>query len=139
MEISIICTLHTLSLSHRRYAPSPVTPIDPIAPTGWRQVLQQKGPDGFAKAVREHKGLLLTDTTLRDAHQSLLATRVRTHDLVKIAPYVASNFGSLFSVENWGGMHLCLFRDYIKNNILIKLILYTYNKLLHIRCKIINN
>lgn len=43
-----------------------------------------EGPEGFAKAVRKHKGLLLMDTTFRDAHQSLLATRVRTHDLLKV-------------------------------------------------------
>lgn len=43
------------------------------------------------------------DTTFRDAHQSLLATRVRTHDLKKISPYVAHNFSNLFSIENWGG------------------------------------
>jgi pyruvate carboxylase len=43
------------------------------------------------------------DTTFRDAHQSLLATRVRTHDLKKIAPYVAHSFNNLFSIENWGG------------------------------------
>ena len=67
-------------------------------------MLLERGPEGFAKAIREHQGLLITDTTLRDAHQSLLATRVRTHDLVKISPFVSSNLNSLFSVENWGGM-----------------------------------
>lgn len=63
----------------------------------------QKGPEAFAKAVRQRKGCLLTDTTFRDAHQSLLATRVRTYDLVQIAPYLAHNFSNLYSVENWGG------------------------------------
>nr|CAD7440989.1 unnamed protein product [Timema bartmani] len=58
---------------------------------------------GFAKAVRANKGLLLMDTTFRDAHQSLLATRVRTHDLLRISPYVAHNFNHLYSLENWGG------------------------------------
>lgn len=53
--------------------------------------------------MRNHQGLLLMDTTFRDAHQSLLATRVRTHDLKKIAPYVAHSFNKLFSMENWGG------------------------------------
>ena len=66
-------------------------------------MLLEKGPEGFAREVRLNKGLLLTDTTLRDAHQSLLATRVRTHDLKAIAPYVASDLSNLFSVENWGG------------------------------------
>lgn len=72
-------------------------------PTGFRDILLQEGPEGFARAVRRHQGLLLMDTTFRDAHQSLLATRVRTHDLKKIAPYVAHNFSNLFSMENWGG------------------------------------
>lgn len=70
---------------------------------GFRDVLLREGPQGFARAVRDHQGLLLMDTTFRDAHQSLLATRVRTHDLKKIAPYVAHNFSKLFSIENWGG------------------------------------
>ncbi|XP_053504790.1 pyruvate carboxylase a [Ictalurus furcatus] len=88
--------------------PSPIDPVIPqvtlgAPPTGFRDVLLKEGPEGFAKAVRAHKGLLLMDTTFRDAHQSLLATRVRTHDLKKIAPFVAHNFSSLFSVENWGG------------------------------------
>uniref|UniRef100_A0A3B4BYS0 pyruvate carboxylase n=1 Tax=Pygocentrus nattereri TaxID=42514 RepID=A0A3B4BYS0_PYGNA len=83
----------------------PVIPSLPMGepPAGFREVLLKEGPEGFARAVRQHQGLLLMDTTLRDAHQSLLATRVRTHDLKKIAPYVAHNFSNLFSLENWGG------------------------------------
>ncbi|XP_015112263.1 pyruvate carboxylase, mitochondrial [Diachasma alloeum] len=72
-------------------------------PEGLKQVLLEKGPEGFAKAVREHKGLLLMDTTFRDAHQSLLATRVRSHDLLNISPYVAHKFSNLYALENWGG------------------------------------
>lgn len=72
-------------------------------PRGWRDVLLEKGPEGFAKAVRQHKGLLLMDTTFRDAHQSLLATRVRTYDMKRISPFVAQAFNPLFSMENWGG------------------------------------
>ena len=72
--------------------------------TGWRDILKARGPKGFAEAIRAHKGLLLTDTTFRDAHQSLLSTRVRTYDLRRIAPYVAQQFGGLLSLENWGGM-----------------------------------
>lgn len=72
-------------------------------PSGWRDVLVKEGPQGFAKKVREHKGLLLMDTTFRDAHQSLLATRVRTYDLKRVSPYVSHNFSNLFSLENWGG------------------------------------
>uniref|UniRef100_A0A3Q1IMG3 pyruvate carboxylase n=1 Tax=Anabas testudineus TaxID=64144 RepID=A0A3Q1IMG3_ANATE len=79
----------------------PVTMGEP--PVGFRDVLLRDGPEGFAKAVRAHQGLLLMDTTFRDAHQSLLATRVRTHDLKKISPFVSHNFSNLYSLENWGG------------------------------------
>jgi len=72
-------------------------------PAGWRQVLLEKGPEGFAKAVREHKGLLLMDTTWRDAHQSLLATRMRTTDLLKSADYTNVALSNAFSSEMWGG------------------------------------
>ncbi|XP_022114671.2 pyruvate carboxylase, mitochondrial isoform X1 [Pieris rapae] len=72
-------------------------------PKGFKQILQEGGPEAFAKAVRNHKGLLLMDTTFRDAHQSLLATRVRSHDLLAVSPYVAHNFSGLYSLENWGG------------------------------------
>jgi len=71
---------------------------------GWKDVLRETGPEGFAKAVRGHQGLLLMDTTLRDAHQSLLATRVRTYDMKKIAPFIAHHLSPLFALENWGGM-----------------------------------
>ncbi|XP_029466968.1 pyruvate carboxylase, mitochondrial isoform X2 [Rhinatrema bivittatum] len=83
----------------------PVVPQVPLGepPAGFRDILLREGPESFAKAIRKHSGLLLMDTTFRDAHQSLLATRVRTHDLKKIAPFVSQNFGNLFSIENWGG------------------------------------
>ena len=81
-----------------------VPPVDSAQKLGgFREIITEQGPEAFAKAVRNHKGLLLMDTTFRDAHQSLLATRVRTHDLLKISPYVAQNFSSLYSLENWGG------------------------------------
>ncbi|MFO0682794.1 MAG: pyruvate carboxylase [Sandaracinus sp.] len=72
-------------------------------PQGFRDVLVNLGPAAFAKAVRQHRGLLVTDTTWRDAHQSLLATRVRTLDLEKIAPHTARLMPSLYSLECWGG------------------------------------
>ncbi|KAM3920563.1 pyruvate carboxylase, mitochondrial isoform 1-T2 [Leptodactylus fuscus] len=83
----------------------PAVPPIPMSepPPGFRDVLLREGPEGFAKAIRKHRGLLLMDTTYRDAHQSLLATRVRTHDLKKISPFVSHNFNNLFSLENWGG------------------------------------
>lgn len=85
---------------------SPAVPeisIGPEPPKGFRDILKKDGPAAFAKAVRDHKGLLLMDTTFRDAHQSLLATRVRSHDLLKISPFVSYKFNDLYALENWGG------------------------------------
>ncbi|TFD77893.1 pyruvate carboxylase [Cryobacterium sp. Sr8] len=73
------------------------------APAGSRQRLLELGPKGFATALRAQTALAVTDTTFRDAHQSLLATRVRTRDLVAAAPYVARMTPELLSVEAWGG------------------------------------
>ncbi len=70
---------------------------------GSRQRLLELGPEGFARALREQTAVAVTDTTFRDAHQSLLATRVRTYDLVQVAPYVARTTGGLLSMEAWGG------------------------------------
>ncbi|MBA0045178.1 pyruvate carboxylase [Mycobacterium sp. NPDC050853] len=72
-------------------------------PDGSRQRLLALGPEGFAKALREQKAVGLTDTTFRDAHQSLLATRVRTTGLLAIAPYVSRLTPELLSIEAWGG------------------------------------
>ncbi|XP_019642299.1 PREDICTED: pyruvate carboxylase, mitochondrial-like isoform X1 [Branchiostoma belcheri] len=91
---------------------APPVPFDPSdkrhrrdepLPRGFRDIFVEQGPEGFAKAVRNHKGLLLMDTTFRDAHQSLLATRVRSYDLCRIAPFVSHNFANMYSLENWGG------------------------------------
>ncbi|HET7629549.1 MAG TPA: pyruvate carboxylase [Bacillales bacterium] len=70
---------------------------------GTKQILNEKGADGLAKWVKDQKEVLLTDTTFRDAHQSLLATRMRTNDLKKIAEPTARLLPNLFSVEMWGG------------------------------------
>jgi pyruvate carboxylase len=72
-------------------------------PDGTRQKLQKLGPEGFAQWVRKQKRLFFTDTTFRDAHQSLLATRVRTHDLLAVAGAVSYLAPQLFSLEMWGG------------------------------------
>ena len=74
-----------------------------IPDAGTRQILLEQGPAGYAKFVRENKGLMLTDTTWRDAHQSLLATRVRTSDLLRAAPYTNAALSNAFSLEMWGG------------------------------------
>jgi pyruvate carboxylase len=72
-------------------------------PPGTRQKLQEMGPEKFAEWVRGERRLLVTDTTLRDAHQSLLATRVRTYDMLAIADALARQTPDLFSLEMWGG------------------------------------
>ena len=73
------------------------------SPQGSRQRLLELGPEGFAADLRARERTEVTDTTFRDAHQSLLATRVRTKDLLRIAPYVGRMTPELLSVECWGG------------------------------------
>jgi pyruvate carboxylase len=87
--------------------------IDPVAklpvtgeeapPAGSKQRLDELGPEGFARWLRSSDRLGVTDTTFRDAHQSLLATRVRTKDLLAVAPTVARTMPELLSLECWGG------------------------------------
>lgn len=70
---------------------------------GTRQRLAELGPEKFARWMKDQQQILITDTTFRDAHQSLLATRMRTFDMLKIAPSYAQGLPNLFSVESWGG------------------------------------
>lgn len=86
----------------REPAPLPEVSMEK-APPGFRQRLQELGPEKFAAWIREQQPLLITDTTFRDAHQSLLATRLRTHDLVNVAAVYARLLPELFSLEMWGG------------------------------------
>jgi pyruvate carboxylase len=72
-------------------------------PPGTRDRYRKLGPEKFAAWVREQTRLLVTDTTMRDAHQSLLATRMRTYDMLRIAPTYAARHADLFSLEMWGG------------------------------------
>ena len=72
-------------------------------PAGSKQTLTELGPEGFARWLRESPRIGVTDTTFRDAHQSLLATRVRTKDLLAVAPAVAHTVPQLLSLECWGG------------------------------------
>ncbi len=72
-------------------------------PDGTKQILDKKGAEGLADWMLKEKRLLLTDTTMRDGHQSLLATRMRSIDMVRTAPAYATNLPELFSVECWGG------------------------------------
>ncbi|MCG8917529.1 pyruvate carboxylase [Actinokineospora sp. PR83] len=80
-------------------------PVDLSAepPAGSKQKLVELGPEGFARWMRESVRVGVTDTTFRDAHQSLLATRVRTRDLLAVAPHVARSTPELLSLEAWGG------------------------------------
>ncbi len=73
------------------------------APTGTRQILEALGPERFSKWMLQKKQTLVTDTTFRDAHQSLLATRFRTYDLINVAEAYSRNLPQLFSLECWGG------------------------------------
>ncbi len=70
---------------------------------GTRNLLEQKGPQAVADWMLKQRQLLITDTTMRDGHQSLLATRMRSIDMIKVAPAYAANLPQLFSVECWGG------------------------------------
>ncbi|MEE9389030.1 MAG: pyruvate carboxylase [Paracoccaceae bacterium] len=84
-------------------APRLPAPRSKFGAPGTRQILDEKGPQAVADWMTAQKQLLITDTTMRDGHQSLLATRMRSHDLIKIAPSYSSNMPQLFSVECWGG------------------------------------
>ncbi|WP_243062869.1 pyruvate carboxylase [Humibacter sp. RRB41] len=81
----------------------PAIDLQAAAPDGSRQRLLALGPAGFARELRAQTALAVTETTFRDAHQSLLATRVRTRDLLAVAPYVSRLTPQLLSVEAWGG------------------------------------
>ncbi|MCV2868987.1 pyruvate carboxylase [Defluviimonas sp. WL0002] len=85
-------------------ARGPKVPVLRAEPAkGTRNLLEEKGPQAVADWMASQKKLLLTDTTMRDGHQSLLATRMRSIDMIKIAPTYAANLPELFSVECWGG------------------------------------
>ncbi len=84
------------------------TPIKPILktgdiPSGHKQILEKLGPKEFSRWMRNQTKILITDTTMRDAHQSLLATRMRSNDMIEIAPSYAKLLPEIFSMECWGG------------------------------------
>lgn len=87
----------------RAFDVPPVPKVSGAAPAGTKQILDQYGPEGLVKWIQGQQKLLLTDTTMRDAHQSLMATRVRTEDMQKIAKATAHLGKDLFSLEMWGG------------------------------------
>ncbi len=87
-----------------REAAAPVVPdFGSVKPDGTRQLLERLGPKGFANWMKAQPQVLVTDTTMRDGHQSLLATRVRTHDIAAITDAYASGLPQLLSLECWGG------------------------------------
>ncbi len=81
----------------------PAVDLKAAPPAGSKQRLDELGPEGFARWLRDAPAVGVTDTTFRDAHQSLLATRVRSTGLLEIAPYIARSTPQLLSVECWGG------------------------------------
>jgi len=81
----------------------PTLTANEAKPDGTKQILDRDGPAGVVRWIKAQKRLLLTDTTFRDAHQSLLATRMRSHDMLRIAPVYASRHADFFSLEMWGG------------------------------------
>jgi pyruvate carboxylase len=89
----------------RELRPAPIPPYPKMTapPPGLRNKLQELGPEKFAEYIRKQKKMYFTDTTMRDAHQSLLATRFRTYDLAKIADAYTQLVPNLFSLEMWGG------------------------------------
>jgi len=86
----------------RRTPEPPPTPDLPVV-DGVRQILERDGPEAVARWLKEQPVPVVTDTTFRDAHQSLLATRMRSIDMLRIAPHYARLMPGLFSVESWGG------------------------------------
>lgn len=85
-------------------AKAPKAPVAKLEPAyGTRNLLEQKGPQAVADWMKAQEKVLITDTTMRDGHQSLLATRMRSIDMIKVAPSYAANLPQLFSVECWGG------------------------------------
>lgn len=88
-----------------RQNPETGPPLDCALPCeiGWRNIIVKQGPEAFAKAVRQYPGTLIMDTTWRDAHQSLLATRLRTIDMVNIAKETSYALANAYSLECWGG------------------------------------
>lgn len=94
----------------------PVVDLSKPAIDGTKQILDERGPDGLVKWIKEQDEVLLTDTTFRDAHQSLLATRMRTSDMLAIAPESSRLMPDLFSYEMWGGATFDVSYRFLKEN-----------------------
>lgn len=83
---------------------------------GTKQILDEKGPEGLSQWLKEQNETLITDTTMRDAHQSLLTTRIRTYDMKRIAPYTAHDLKDAFSLEMWGGATFDVAYNFLKED-----------------------
>ncbi|HYG78315.1 MAG TPA: pyruvate carboxylase [Planctomycetota bacterium] len=99
-------------------------------PNGTKQILEKEGPEGLAKWARAQKKLLVTDTTFRDAHQSLLATRMRSYDMLAVADFYAHECSDLFSLEMWGGATFDTAMRFLKED--------PWDRLVQLRAKIPN-
>ena len=108
----------------------PPSPVDPMIPTlrpktktepSLKEIFDASGPEAFAKAVRNNEGLLITDTTWRDAHQSLLATRMRTVDMLNIADATGVALASAYSIENWGGATFDVCMRFLRESVCVLL------------------
>lgn len=106
-------TIHPLSFKKRPH--HKLKPRLKTVPT-FKQLLDEQGPQAVVKAVQEQSNVLLTDTTLRDAHQSLLATRLRTHDMVTVAPFMNAMLTDYFSFEMWGGATFDVAYNFLKES-----------------------
>jgi pyruvate carboxylase len=99
-----------------RKAVVPTFDPDSTPPKGTRDRWKELGTEGFCRWLRDQKRLFITDTTFRDAHQSLLATRLRTHDMARVAPAVARHLPGLFSLEMWGGATFDVAMRYLRED-----------------------
>jgi pyruvate carboxylase len=102
-EASAYSVAGSLALANPVARPGQRIDLSVPPPPGSRQLLRQLGPTKFAEWMRASRRVLITDTTMRDAHQSLFATRMRSIDMLRVAPYYARMLPQLFSVECWGG------------------------------------
>jgi len=105
------------NFGERKEYPIPKVP-SPLPEIGFgsKQILDTKGPDGLVHWINQQKKLLLGDTTMRDAHQSLTATRIRTRDLLQIAPATAALGKDLFALEMWGGATFDVAYNFLKES-----------------------
>jgi pyruvate carboxylase len=105
-NISVNGHPEVINLQNKPIFRNPVIPSKALAiphPEGSKNKLEQFGPEGFSQWIKAEKSILYTDTTLRDAHQSLLATRMRTQDMIRVTDAYARAFPQVFSLECWGG------------------------------------